>query len=322
MNKLKKVKEVWKKEVVKRFEEGLKSLDIILVLFLLTNTAILLLAFWKQIIATIGVEGIYFLLGIGITVLFFILFMGEEVYLVDELFGDITNPVKQHLGFLPFWRKPYQINGKAAIQIGVFPKHEVVLEWGDWKQPYVVKSFVFTKIYGKIRDVEKKGFWSKRIYITPLLPKQIVVPKIKKAKIHQGDSEKEIEVIEKYEKKSFDPNALIHTVNLVNAVSTTYEQTIKALRKELELARREIAEKDRILAELSSVIREHGIRSSHEFIRHTKGGFAIASEVLGLSADALIDIIRKLRERLQELEELAKTRVPLVAKTGEKEVEE
>ena len=47
--------------------------------------------------------------------------------------------------------------------------------------------------------------------------------------------------------------------------------------------------------------------------------------MIGLSADALIDIIRKLRERLQELEELAKARVPLTVpkqeEEGKKEVE-
>jgi hypothetical protein len=190
--------------------------------------------------------------------------------------------------------------------VGVFPKHEVVLQWGRWEPPYVVRSFILTKIYGKIERVEKRGFWSKRIYIAPLFPKEIMVPKVVKKKIaaeNPGD-EREIEVIEKYEKKPFDPQALIGNINLVNSVSSAYEQTLAKIREEIKNLRKEAAEKDKVLAELSSAIREAGIKSSSEFIKHTKDGFEVASEIIGLSSDALIDMMREMRKLLKELREM------------------
>jgi len=300
---LRRIREAWEKEVVERFREGLKSLDIILWVAIAVNAIILLTAFWNQIVATIGIGGTYFLLGSGVALFFFLLFTGEEIYLVDELFGDVHDPVKQHLGFLPFWRKPYKVDGRDAIKVGVFPKHEVVLQWGKWEPPYVVRSFILTKIYGKIERVEKSGFWSKRIYMAPLFPKEIVVPKIKKRSLGNPDGE-ELEIVEGYEKKPFNPQILVENINLVNSVSSAYEETLSKIRGEIKNLRKEIASKDKILAELSSAIRESGIRSSSEFIRHTKDGFEIASEIIGLSSDALIDMMREMRKLLKELREM------------------
>lgn len=297
------IKQTWEKQIVERFREGLKSLDIILWVAVAVNAAILLTAFWNQIVLTLGIGGTYFLLGSGVAIFFFLLFTGEEVYLVEELFGDVHDPVKQHLGFLPFWRKPFKLNGKDAVKVGVFPKHEVILMWGRWEPPYVVRSFILTKIYGKIERIEKRGFWSKRIYIAPLFPKEIVVPKIRKKQLGNPIGE-EIEVVEGYEKKPFNPQILVENINLVNSVSSAYEDTLSKIRGEIKNLRKEIASKDKILAELSSAIREAGIRSSSEFIRHTKDGFEVASEIIGLSSAALIDMMREMRNLLKELREM------------------
>ena len=319
------IKQTWEKEVVERFREGLKSLDIILWVAIAINAGILLIAFWNQIVVTIGIAGTYFLLGSGAVLFFFLLFTGEEVYLVEKIFGDVSDPIKQHLGFLPFWRRPYQVDGKTSIQVGVFPKHEIVLMWGDWKPPYVVRSFILTKIYGKIDHVEKRGFWSKRIYIAPVFPKKIAVPIKKKMKISVGNpgEEKEVEVIEGYKEVDFNPGVVLNELKIASATSQAYEQTVEKLRKEVENLRKETANIYERVAESSATVRDTGIQSQKAFISHMKDGWEIASELLDISVYSLKTLLGEMRETIEEFkalrEEMMKMRTPMIMEEKEEE---
>lgn len=320
------IKQTWEKEIVERFREGLKSLDIILWIAIAINAGILLIAFWNQIIATIGINGAYFLIGAGTCLFFFLLFTGEELFLVETVFSDVVDPIKQHLGFLPFWRKPYQdANGRTCIKVGICPKHELCLLWGDWKPPYVVRSFILTKIYGKIEKVEKRGFWSKKIYIAPVFPKKIAVPIKKKMKIKSVNpgEKKEVEVIEGYEEVDFNPGMILSELKIAAATSQAYEQTVEKLRKEVENLRKETANVYERVAESSAVVRDTGIQSQKAFISHMKDGWEIASELLDISVYSLKTLLGEMRETIEEFkalrEEMMKMRTPMIMEEKEEE---
>ena len=300
------LREAWEREVAERFREGLKSLDIILWVAVAVNATLLTIAFWESIVAILGPGGVWFFLGLGVAVFFFLLFTGEEVYLVEEPLGDVTDPVKQHLGYLPFWRKPYTFEGKTAIRVGICPRHEVVLLWGDWKPPYVVRSFLMTKVYGRIERTERMGLWAKRIYVAPLFPKKVSVPVTKRIKVKTENpgGEREVLAVVGYREVDFSPDVLTRELRIASATAAAYERNMEELRREIENLRREAAEVYRAVAETSAAVRDSGIVAQRAFVEHTKEAREIVADILGISVYSLSALLREMRNTVRELKEL------------------